>query len=190
MAQVAEGAEDLGCGGSGSDDSGDENATDEVSSTSNIYFTCMVCMTTGRSAHVSHCGHHFCDKCIRRWMHTRNRCPYCQAFVGKHTLIPINMEPTVDSQIVSERRRRLPQENEYRKIRAILPEIGMFQRGYVEYPMGRRPRFKPLPPQMLKDAPKLPIRCVFMAPNLFQRAVTIIILAFLLAMFQNTYEKE
>ncbi|XP_017020273.1 E3 ubiquitin-protein ligase RNF185 [Drosophila kikkawai] len=189
MAQVIEEAEDLGSS-SGSDDSGDESAANEVPVASNSYFMCLVCMNTGRSPQVSYCGHHFCDECIRTWIQTRKRCPYCQAFVGKNTLIPINNEPSIDEETVRERRAFVPQEFHYETEKAVLPEIGMFQRGNIVYPLGRQPRFKPLPPQMLKKAPKYPIRRVVLAPNLLQRGMTMIILSFLYVMFLNSVLKD
>ncbi|XP_016969811.1 uncharacterized protein LOC108037693 [Drosophila rhopaloa] len=156
------------------------------------FYTCLVCMRTARSPRVGFCGHHFCGKCIRNWIRTqgsRAKCPYCQSRIGENTLITIRQtkitEPTKCCKSIEDHRRRLLMSSEYVRELAILPEAAMFLRGYIEYPPEPMPRIKPLPPQMLLQLSRRPMRRTFMDHTLHQRAMTFIILLFLFAMYQH-----
>ncbi|XP_044250232.1 E3 ubiquitin-protein ligase RNF125 [Drosophila takahashii] len=157
------------------------------------YFTCLICMRIARTPRVSFCGHHFCAWCIRNWMKTKGakaKCPYCLSRIGENTLITVrhskSLERSVSCRTIDEHRRRMLMSGDYIRELAILPEAGMFLRGYIEYPPTPMPRIKPLPPQMLRQVSLNPTRRHFLSPTVFQRGITFIIVLFLFVIYQNT----
>ncbi|XP_017039966.1 RING finger protein 151 [Drosophila ficusphila] len=174
------------------DDSSEESG-DEDKDQSN-YFTCLVCMLTARTPRVSFCGHLFCAKCIRNWIRTkgsRAKCPYCQSRIGENTLITIsqsrNQERKNSCKSLEDHRRRMLKSSDCVRELAILPEAGMFLRGFIDYPPEPMPRIKPLPPQMLRQMSRRSVRRTYMDHSLHQRAMTFVILLFLFAMYQSGF---
>ncbi|XP_052836886.1 LOW QUALITY PROTEIN: uncharacterized protein LOC128252828 [Drosophila gunungcola] len=167
------------------------NQMEEFPEDQHSYYSCLVCMRTARSPRVGFCGHHFCGMCIRNWMLTqgsRAKCPYCQARIGENTLITIRRSNSPDGRTcksIDDHRRRLNMSSGYVRELAILPAAGMFLRGHVEHPPEQLPRVKPLPPQMLRQCFRRPLRRTFMDHTLYKCAMTLLIMLFLFTMYQN-----
>ncbi|XP_065836834.1 uncharacterized protein [Oscarella lobularis] len=50
-------------------------------------FTCPVCVSLVENAHITPCGHKFCEKCIKECINRRHKCPCCNSPVLAEQLI-------------------------------------------------------------------------------------------------------